>query len=336
MNLPCHAHDLGLAMTRTLLARPLQCLLLTLTLLCGNAVAQASVDCPPIAQPPSDEQLRAGLRDARDRGFLWRLRKGDHSSYLYGTVHVAQAHWAYPGPKLRQALNASDTIALELDVLDPDIQQRMTRAMRASADGPALPDALQQRVQRRADAECVPAEVLAALAPEMQVATLMSLVGRRDGFDPAWGIDVVLAGWARGAHKTVVSLETPEQQMHALQMGSADETNEFVASALDAMDSGRAAPTLRRIAQAWADADLDALAQYESWCDCMNTAADRAAMQRLLDDRNPALADAIDALHAGGKRVFAAVGSLHMAGRLGLPALLAQRGYRVERIEGAR
>ena len=53
----------------------------------------------------------------------------------------------------------------------------------------------------------------------------------------------------------------------------------------------------------------------------------------MLDDRNPALAERIDALHMGGKSVFAAVGSLHMVGKLGLPLLMAQRGYQVERVE---
>ena len=40
----------------------------------------------------------------------------------------------------------------------------------------------------------------------------------------------------------------------------------------------------------------------------------------------------IDSLHASGQPVFAAVGSLHLVGRLGLPALLAERGYKVERV----
>ena len=55
-------------------------------------------------------------------------------------------------------------------------------------------------------------------------------------------------------------------------------------------------------------------------------------MARLLDARNPALAEGIDALHASGRRVFAAVGALHFIGPLGLTALLGQRGYRVERV----
>jgi uncharacterized protein YbaP (TraB family) len=165
------------------------------------------------------------------------------------------------------------------------------------------------------------------------VAALMTLVARRGGLDPAYGIDGVLAGYAHASNKPVVSLETPESQIKALRMTSAAETMEFVQSALIDLESGAASATLTRIAQVWAEVDLDALNGYESWCDCLNTPADRAAMARLLDERNPGLAQGVDALHQSGKRVFAAVGSLHMIGPLGLPALMAQRGYRVERIE---
>ena len=52
----------------------------------------------------------------------------------------------------------------------------------------------------------------------------------------------------------------------------------------------------------------------------------------MLDERNPLMADKIDALHAGGQSVFTAVGSLHMIGPQGLPTLMAKRGYRVERV----
>ena len=45
------------------------------------------------------------------------------------------------------------------------------------------------------------------------------------------------------------------------------------------------------------------------------------------------LAKSTDAIDASRTSVFAAVGSLHMIGRLGLPALLAERGYKVERID---
>jgi tetratricopeptide (TPR) repeat protein len=107
---------------------------------------------------------------------------------------------------------------------------------------------------------------------------------------------------------------------------------ELVGSTLDELDSGRAQQMLAHIAQLWASGDHARLARYEEWCECQRTPTEAAAMRRLLEARNPALATRIDTLHRGGQRVFAAVGSLHMIGPRGLPALMAQRGYRVERV----
>ncbi len=300
-------------------------------LTCTTALAQAPTACPPTAQAPSPEQLQAGLRDARDHGFLWRISKDGRSSWLFGTLHVAKFAWAFPGPAQRAALSQSDTMALEIDLLDAAMQQRMTTALAAQPKTP-LPAALQQRIARRAEVECLPPQALDTLAPEMQIAVLATLVGRPDGIDAAYGIDAVLAGWGRASKMRMVSLESPELQLKTLQMQSPAETLETVEGALDELESGRARATLQRIARVWADGDLTELMRYEAWCECVKTAADRAAMVRLLDERNPALADRIAELHAAGRRVFAAVGSLHMIGPTGLPALMAQRGYRVERI----
>ena len=93
---------------------------------------------------------------------------------------------------------------------------------------------------------------------------------------------------------------------------------------------------LNRIAKVWTEGNYAELSRFESWCNCVDTATERAAMKRMLDDRNPLLAASIDNLHRGGQKVFAAVGSLHMIGPKGLPALLRQRGYRVEQGDFAR
>ena len=76
----------------------------------------------------------------------------------------------------------------------------------------------------------------------------------------------------------------------------------------------------------------EALSRYSEWCQCASTPGEKEQMRRLLDDRNPGLAQRVDALHASGKKLLVAVGSLHMAGPQGLPALLASRGYLVERL----
>ncbi|HEV7912946.1 MAG TPA: TraB/GumN family protein [Albitalea sp.] len=292
----------------------------------------AAPACPPIARAPSAEQVQAGLKTARDRGFLWRLRKDGRTSYLYGTVHVAKLDWMVPGATLVDAMRASDVIALELDVLDAELMERLRAGMALRPDR-ALSGPLADRLTAQVKAACLPEQMVGTLSPEIVATTLMVMAGRRDGLDPAYGIDAVVAVMGRGLRKPVSSLETPELQLKVLQGRTREETQSVVAQALDELESGRATPMLTRIAQVWADGRFGELERYAEWCDCVNTDEEREMHRRLLDERNPALAERVDALHRSGKQVFAAVGSLHMIGPLGLPALLAQRGYQVERIE---
>jgi uncharacterized protein YbaP (TraB family) len=170
------------------------------------------------------------------------------------------------------------------------------------------------------------------MAPEMVATTLVVMAARREGLDPAYAIDAVVAGLGRGLAKPVTSLETPELQLAVLRGRTREETHAIVDQVLAELESGRASPMLVRIARLWSEGRFAELEAYERWCDCLDTPEERALHRRLLDDRNPALAERIDALHRGGKQVFAAVGSLHMIGPGGLPALLKQRGYEVERV----
>ncbi|NUZ04194.1 TraB/GumN family protein [Piscinibacter koreensis] len=296
-----------------------------------SAQAAPPADCPPPAAPPSAEQVQAGMAAASDRGFLWRVVKDGRTSYLYGTIHAARLEWMFPGPRVREALGAADSVALELDILDPAVQQALVDALR-SARRTELPPELAARLRARIEAECGDPAEFEPLTPELQVASLGALVARRDGLEPAYGVEMMLAMLARGAAMPVRSLETPAMQIEALQMATPAETIEVVRDGLADVESPRAREVLMRLARAWASGDLETLSSYERWCECVETPAERLLIKRLLDERNPAIAAAIDRAHAGGQRVFAAVGALHMTGSNGLPALLATRGYRVERV----
>lgn len=318
--------------------RPASLLAWLCVALAASTVAPATAapaDCPPPARALTPEGLRAGLADARDRGFFWRITKDGRTSYLYGTVHAARYEWMFPGPTLQAAVRGADVLALELDILDPQIQRRLATAIRAK-EGDTLPAPLAERLQRRMAAECADEAAYASFAPEFAVASLGMLAARRDGLDPSHAIDLVLDVYARDVGRPVVSLETPESQLQALRLPTREQTLAFVRDALDDLDSGKSRPLVRRIARIWTESDYADLDRFEQWCGCVDTAVEAAAMRRLLDDRNPGLADGIDAIHGGGRTVFAAVGSLHMVGATGLPALMTARGYRVEQVDFGR
>ena len=272
------------------------------------------------------------MRNATDRGFLWRAEKDSRVSYLFGTVHVAKFDWVFPGPAVHRALMASEAVALELDMLDPSIQRRVAEAMTKAGAMP-LSDDVAARLKRQALAACVDDAALARLNPLLQVMTLSVLAARHEGLDPQYGIDLFLAGFARSAGKSVVSLETPQAQMQALLEGDAAQSQALLLQGLADLEAQRLAPRLTRMAQVWADSDHARLASYAQWCECLETAADKAFLTRLLDARNPTLAERIEQLHASSRGVFVAVGSLHMTGPASLPTLLRKRGFHVERIE---
>lgn len=288
--------------------------------------------CPPVAQPIDFDDAQVPSSPQPDRGFLWRISKGGRSSWLYGTIHVARLDWAFLGNRTYEAVRASDIVAVELDLTDRQLLDRIVELMKPRPDR-TLDAASQQRLLAQLKAACLPESLMTVMSPEWVSVTLSALVSRHDGLDPAYAIDRSVALAARHLGKPVLSLETPELQAGALQASTAEEARERVKDALDALEADQVRPLMRRVARVWADGRLAELERYEDWCRCMDTERERIQMRRLLADRNPAMADRIDGLHAGGKRVFAAVGSLHMVGPAGLPALFRARGYEVELID---
>ncbi len=300
----------------------------------GGAPPAVAVDapCPPEAVTPTHDEVMDGMRHAVDSGLLWKATKAGRSVYLYGTIHVAQQSWMYPGPHVMRAVLASDTIALELDPSDPDIIARLQKAILRRPDTPALPDALQRRLLAQMAAACVAPETLAALRPEMQAVSVEVLEGRQFGLYAAYGIDNFMAGLGHGMKKPVRSLETPESQAQLLVSDDPAETARTVGELLDELESGKGPQMLQRLAGDWQRGDLDDLGAYASWCECLDTPQQRADFVKLVDERNPLMADKIVRWHAEGRSLFVAVGTLHMIGRSGLPALLKARGFQVERV----
>ena len=295
-------------------------------------VAVEDAACPPPVVMPTQDDVIAGMREAVDSGLLWKATKGERSVYLYGTIHVAQRAWMYPGPHVMRAVLASDTIALELDPTDPDIVSRLQKAILRGPRTPTLPEALQRRLLAQLAAACVPPDTFAAMRPEMQAVSVEVLQGRQLGLYPEYGIDMFLAGLGRGLKKPLRSLETPESQARLLVSDDPAETARAVGELLDELEQGKGPTLLQRLATDWRRGDLEDLGAYATWCECLDTPQQRADFARLVDDRNPLMADKIVKWHAEGKSLFVAVGSLHLIGRAGLPELLKARGFKVERV----
>lgn len=299
--------------------------LLALALASASALAGPATACPPLL-PSAAEADSAGA--ARDRGLLWRLTRDGRTSYLYGTLHFGKPAWRRLGPQLDAALRASDVLALEVDPGDP----ALLTALADLRHGAELPAALAARLERAFARACVAPESLAGLHPVLQATTLTVLEARWLGMDPGYAMEHLLGSEARTLGRRVVSLETAAQQKAALVPGSDAEALALIEQSLQQLEDQSARRVLAHLAAAWETGDLSTLDDPAAWCECATDESDRVFMRRLIDERNTPLADGVEALHRQGRRVFAAVGALHMTGPRSLQKLLAERGFRVDRV----
>ncbi len=287
--------------------------------------------CPPPVQMPTQAELQALAQNLKDRGLLWRVGHGGRSSWLYGTMHVAKREWMLPGRSIMQAMAGVDKLALELNVMDPEVGKALAQGLKARDDAPELAAALAARLELQRQQACAPE--LAGLRPEAQVLGLLAMAGRSHGLDAQYGVDMMLAGMASGMRKPVLGLETVQAQLDELVSDDPAKIEDAVNDGLKQLESGTAPEQMQQLAELWADGNEQKLESYADWCDCANTPRERAQLKRLLDDRNAGMADGIVRLLQEGQSVFAAVGALHMVGPQGLPTLLRQKGYQVERVK---
>ena len=289
----------------------------------AGTIAPARTVCPPALPSEPDSAAMP-----RDRGMLWRATRDGRTVYLFGTLHVGKPNWRKLGPITSAALRASDVLALEVDPSDP----ALFKAMADTRPPQPLPEDLQRRLVRAFERACLATEALATLHPVLQATTLTVMEARWLGMDPSHAMEQVLSAQVRALGRRVVALESAATQIQALVPDDEAEARTLLDQSLQQLEDRSARRVLQRLAAAWDAGNLAGLEDFESWCECAGNEAERAFLRKLNDERNPLLADGIESQHRQGKKVFAAVGALHMTGPQSLPILLAQRGFRVERV----
>ena len=295
----------------------------------GLAAAPYAESCPPQAQAPSRELMQKAQQQATDRGFLWRISRDGRDSFLYGTIHAGRPEWFALGPRTEASLFRTGALALEINVTDPAVLAALREAMQGPSR--ALPAELMQSLRSAWAAECLPVTDLEQGAAEVLVTQLAVAQAQRQGLFPLYGAESVLLMRSLRTERPVLGLESVQTQLSALMARNDDEATTMVREMLAELQRPRAARSMERLARAWEAGDLKDLEAYSDWCDCLHTPSERETYARLVDGRNPGMAEAIERLHAG-MSVFAAVGALHVVGPMGLPSLLKARGFVVTRV----
>ena len=288
-------------------------------------------------KPPALQSARDSTRPGTSHGALFRISRDGEMAYLFGTIHVGATSFYPLAPKVSQALAEASQLVLELDTR-ADAAFNVAVATHASYAGGdhirnhVSADTL-RRLVKALHAVGIPLSDVGHLKPWLLANMLVGIALEQNGFQRAHGNEAFLLGAAQARGARLAELESADYQLALFDTLGDTRAESYLREALDELSSGMAMRKARAVIHAWTSGDADALEALIPDTIGAGTVTAEFTRRTLLDRRNPEMAQRIAHIMKDGRVSFVGVGLLHLLGANGLPQLLSQRGYRVERID---
>ena len=296
----------------------------------------ADTHLPYIQNPAFAPSVQARPADAKRQSVLYKVSQGGKAIYLFGTVHVGTAAFYPFAPEVQQALSEASELVLELDTRSSDAFSKAVLQHGSYGKGEHIKNfvtaATMARLTEALHAVGITVASVAHLKPWLIANILMGLELQRSGYERSQGNEFVLLEDAQARGTTVIELESADYQLALFDTLSPEQSERYLLESLAALADGTSLRKARSTIDAWASGDgsaLDALLREAIDGDSVTADFTRKV---LLGKRNPVMAERIEHLMQEKRTAFVGVGLLHMLGTDGLPRLLAQRGYHVERM----
>ncbi len=265
---------------------------------------------------------------AQEKSLLWQISDGKNSAFVLGSIHYLRKE-NYPlSPAILDALAASRTLVLEIDLnAAGGAPQRAVLGKAIYADGSTLAQNVApetyQLAARRATELGLDMRILDPMKPWFVALNLVAIKLESLGVDASVGVDRYLAERAKAAGKPTRGLETLEFQIGLLdQLSKADQElmlRETVRE-LDLLDKNFA-----DIVQAWKRGDAETLSQLL----LAGMKEYPEVYQKIVVERNRRWLPEIEKfVQQGGFMI--AVGAAHLLGPEGVIEMLKAKGYSVE------
>jgi uncharacterized protein YbaP (TraB family) len=257
-------------------------------------------------------------------------------AYLFGTVHMGTADFYPLPPEVSRALGEATRVVVELDTRANDAYLAALAHHGRYAPGDDLRRHLSPKVlallTEALHARGVSVASMAHYKPWLVANLLLSMELERKGYRRDQGVEQALLDAARRHGAAVTELESADYQLGLFDTLYPAQSERYLEETLDGLADGSATRKVQAVVDAWASGDtraLDALLE-----DATTGTGVMAEFTRrvLLGRRNPEMAARIERFMRRDSVTFVGVGCLHLLGANGLPQLLAQRGYLVERI----
>ena len=275
-------------------------------------------------------------------GLLWRVDKpGLAPSYLFGTIHSTDDAALEVARRAADKIQGSKVVATELGgPIDTVEKANIAAAMLAAAldrdhdtfEG-VIPPESRESTERLVTGQGYPAEFAHHLKPWFLaiLTALPSCEAAREALDLP-EVDQFLAQTGKDLGVKVVGLETPQEQLEAIETMRPE-----VAAALLTLAARKPSMnddlyvTLLRLYRESRPAEILPVSDAIGGLSEAERSAQDQFMRVLLVDRNAVMAERAAPLIASGG-AFIAIGALHLAGKTGLVERFRADGYAVTKV----
>ena len=258
---------------------------------------------------------------------IWAIEnaQGEVAGWLFGTIHALPDGTAWETPALARVVDVAGFLVVEVRDLDPERVAATLQRLATDEPGPPLAERLPPPARRRLAELLESKNIPQNRFDNLETWAAALAVSRLAGSPSANGVDKALI--ARFASRPIAELEGATDQLGIFDgLPERDQRGLLAAVLVEQTDPEADA---RSLAKAWLAGDLAALELTTR----RGLLADTALYEALSSRRNAAWVGKIVPMLEGRERPLVAVGTAHMLGPEGLPALLTAVGYRVRRMQ---
>ena len=263
---------------------------------------------------------------------MWRVSDADSEIYLFGSVHVLKPTTEWRTGTLDDALTRANEIYFELPMTAEAqaASQSLIPQFGLNQPGQPLRGMLStkenEQLVRVAGQYGLPAAQLDPLQPWLVSVTLSMMALQGQGYNPMSGVELTLAGEIDDSRERF--FETYADQFGFFAGLSRDIQVDFLTVTMEQIEENPTA--LDELVDAWAAGDVSTLDQI--FHDGMRE-TDQEVYDVLILNRNVNWANQIETLMSGSGSAVIVVGAGHLVGENGVPNMLTERGYSVERVQ---
>jgi uncharacterized protein YbaP (TraB family) len=269
-----------------------------------------------------------------DHALLWRaVGPGGEEIYLLGSLHMARTTFYPLKDVLYESFDRSGTLVLELDPESPTLMDAVGVISQKGfyPEGQTLaghlPPDLSAMLAPYAD--MLPGGKDSAMRPWLAALTVSVLLLEKMGYMVKEGVDRHFLARARERGMALAELETPDEQLGVFADMSEEESLLFLKATL--MEMKDVETFMDEMVGAWVDGDAARFEEaffstYRKWPELA------PLLDKVIFERNRTMfGRLIPVLERADGPVFAVIGSGHLVGARGLPALFEQAGWRLEK-----